>query len=148
MRYDPTLHAALQPALPAAGHNRAVHDSLPLGAFGLIAGAAGAMMLAYWLTFAAHAEAAFMVAISIVYVLMYAGTPWLMARIGGNMLRQRHGGRAAPALGDFLDGVMDTATGPIGGRAALVQVAIIPVGLAVATIGICIVVATMRAAAG
>jgi hypothetical protein len=149
MRYEADLHTALQPlpghaALPAAGHNIPVFDSLPRGAFGIIAGAAGAKMLAYWLTFGARAEAAFMVAISTVYVIMYVGTPYVMARIGEQMLRDRHGGKQAPTLRDFLAGRMDTWTGPLNGWAALIQVTLIPVGLMFATIGICLAVYAAR----
>lgn len=140
MRYDASLKDAIQVAPHGHGHNRAVYDSLPYAAFSIPAGAAGAMMLAYWLTFGAHAHAAFMVAISTVYVVMYIGTPYVMARIGEKMLRERHGGRAAPSLRDFLDGAIATWTGPMSGWSAMIQVTLIPVGLAFATIGICIVI--------
>jgi hypothetical protein len=127
-------------------HNRApaLHDSLPRAAFGITAGAYGLMMLAYWLTFGAHAEAAFMVAISTVYVIMYLGVPWVLARIGETMLRARHGGRAAPDLRRFLAGAIDTWAGPMSGWSAMVQVTLIPVGLAFATIGICLAIVAAR----
>lgn len=149
MRYEANLRTTLQPltpagALPVTGHNTPAFDSLPRGAFGIITGAAGAMMLAYWLTFGAQAEAAFNVAISTVYVIMYVGTPYVMARIGEPMLRARHGGNPAPTLRDFVAGRMDTWTGPLSGWAALIQVTLIPVGLMFATIGICLAVVAAR----
>lgn len=154
MRYEANLRTTLQPlnpqivtdhaALHTAGHNIPAFDSLPRGAFGIIAGAAGAMMLAYWLTFGAQAEAAFNVAISTVYVIMFVGTPYVLARIGEQMLRDRHGGNPAPSLRDFVAGRMETWTGPLSGWAALIQVTLIPVGLMVATIGICLAVVAAR----
>jgi hypothetical protein len=152
MRYDASLKenlealpaTALQTALAPQGHNTPTYDSLPYAAFGIPAGAAGAMMLAYWFTFGAYAEAAFMVAISTVYVLMFVGTPYVMARLGEQMLRDRHGGHAAPNLRDFLDGAIATWTGPMSGWSAMIQVTLIPVGLAFATIGICLAITFAR----
>lgn len=149
MRYEANLRETLQPLptaapLPAAGHNAPVYDTLPYAAFGIPVGAAGAMMLAYWLTFGAYAHAAFMVAISTVYVAMYIGTPYVMARLGETLLRERHGGRAAPTLREFLGGTIATWTGPMSGWSAMIQVTLIPVGLAFATIGICLAVSAAR----
>lgn len=149
MRYEANLktelNGGLQPAtLAQLGHNTPVYDSLPYAAFGIPVGAAGAIMLAYWLTFGAYAHAAFMVAISTVYVVMYIGTPYVMARLGETMLRERHGGRQAPSLREFLDGAIATWTGPMSGWSAMIQVTLIPVGLAFATIGICLAVIAAR----
>jgi hypothetical protein len=151
MRHDPALRQTLQMAalhttglLPPHRHNAPVYDNLPLAAYGIVAAAGGASMLAYWLTFMAQSEAAFMVVISTVYLVMYAGTPVVLARLGSGLLRARHGGQAAPSLADFLRGRMDTWTGSITGAAALVQVTLIPLGLAVATIGICVAVILAR----
>ncbi|WP_430396921.1 hypothetical protein [Ferrovibrio sp.] len=146
MRHDPALRQTLQVAemLPPRRHNAPVYDNLPLAAYGIVAAAGGASMLAYWLTFMAQSEAAFMVVISTVYLVMYAGTPVVLARLGSGLLRARHGGQAAPSLADFLRGRMDTWTGSITGAAALVQVTLIPLGLAVATIGICVAVILAR----
>ncbi len=146
MRHDPALRQTLQAAalLPMRQHNIPVYDNLPLAAYGIIAAAGGASMLAYWLTFMAQSEAAFMVAISTVYLVMYAGTPVVLARLGSGLLRARHGGQAAPALADFLRGRMETWTGSISGAAALVQVTLIPLGLAFATMGICVAVILAR----
>ncbi len=147
MRYEANLKTQLQPldglAAPQ-GHNRPVYDSLPTAAFAIPVGATGAMMLAYWLTFGAYAEAAFMVAISTVYVVMYIGTPYAMAQLGEKLLRERHGGQAAPSLRDFLNGSIATWTGPMSGWSAMIQVTLIPVGLAFATIGICLAVIAAR----
>lgn len=144
MRYDASLKDAIQVAPHGHGHNRVVYDTLPYAAFSIPVGASGAMMLAYWLTFGAYAHAAFMVAISTVYVVMYIGTPYVMARIGEKMLRDRHGGHAAPSLRDFLDGAIATWTGPMSGWSAMIQVTLIPVGLAFATIGICLAITFAR----
>ena len=152
MRYDAQLRTAasegglqVRPAAAAPhGHNVAVYDTLPYAAFGIPVGAAGAMLLAYWLTFGAYAHANFMVAISTVYFVMCIGTPYVMARIGEKMLRERHGSRAAPTLRDFLDGVIATRTGPMSGWSAMIQVTLIPIGLACTTIGICLAIVAAR----
>jgi hypothetical protein len=152
MRYEASLKqnlehlpaATLQTGLAPHGHNTPTYDSLPYAAFSIPVGASGAMMLAYWLTFGAYAHAAFMVAISTVYVVMYIGTPYVMARIGEKMLRERHGGQAAPSLREFLDGAIATWTGPMSGWSAMIQVTLIPVGLAFATIGICLAITFAR----
>lgn len=140
---DMSLHAGI---LPHRLHNRApqLHDSLPRAAFGITAGAYGLMLLVYWLTFGAEAEGALMVAVSTVYVIMFFGVPWVLARLGEAMLRQRHGGHAAPKLDDFLQTGIQTWAGPMSGWSALIQVTLIPVGLAFATLGICIAVAMAR----
>lgn len=144
MRHDLALHQAEPAALAATGHNLQSFDTLPRAAFGIAAGAAGAMMLVYWLVFGAQAEAALNVAVSTVYVLMFIGTPWVMARLGEQFLRDRHGGNAAPSLRTFLAGRMETWTGTISGWGALVQVTLIPVGLACATLGIGLAIVNAR----
>ena len=133
-------------ALPLRLHNQPARsfDTLPRSLFGITAAAYGFIMLSYWLTFGAHAQAALMVAVSTAYVAMVLGIPWTMARLGETMLRERHGGRAAPGLSDFLSGTIATRTGPMSGWSAAVQVALIPIGLAFATLGICIIIALSR----
>ncbi len=143
MKHDPALHAA---ALPSRLHNQPVaeFDTLPRSLYGISAAAYGFIMLAYWLTFGAEAESGLMVAVSTAYVAMVAGIPWTMARLGESLLRQRHGGRPAPRLGDFLSSSISTFTGPMTGWSAAVQVALIPVGLAAATLAICVIIALNR----
>ena len=152
MRYEaPARTAVLEGGLqarPAAlarfGHNVPLYDTLPYAAFGIPVGSAGTILLAYWLTFGAYGHAAFMVAISTVYFAVIIGTPWVMARLGEPMLRKRHGGHAAPALHDFLRGEIATRTGPMSGWSAMIQVTLIPVGLACTTIGICLAIVAAR----
>jgi hypothetical protein len=144
MRHDTALHEATAEAGHGPGHNARHFDSLPDAAHGITAGAFGGMMLVYWLVFGAHAEAALSVAVSTVYVVMFFGTPWMLARLGESLLRQRHGGNAAPSLRDFLGGWLDTWTGPMSGWSALIQVTLIPVGLALATLGIGLAIIAAR----
>ena len=133
-------------ALPLRLHNQPSQsfDTLPRSLFGITAASYGFIMLAHWMTFGAHAETALMVAVSSAYVAMVFGIPWTMARLGEKMLRERHGGRPAPGLSDFLHGTIVTRTGPMSGWSAAVQVALIPVGLAFATLAICIIIALSR----
>ena len=140
------LHGVAAAGLPHRLHNQPElsYDTLPRGLYGVAAASYGFIMLVHWMTFGAHAETALMVAVSTAYVAMVFGIPWTMARLGEKMLRQRHGGRPAPSLSDFLSGTIATRTGPMSGWSAAVQVALIPIGLACATLVICIIIALNR----
>lgn len=146
MKHDRDLHGIATAGLPHRLHNQPEHsyDTLPRGLYGITAASYGFIMLAYWLTFGAEAESGLMVAVSTAYVLMFGGVPFVMARLGEKMMRERHGGRQAPSLSDFLGGSIATFTGPMSGWSAAVQVALIPVGLAFATLAICIIIAIYR----
>ncbi|MDJ1158996.1 hypothetical protein QNA08_12195 [Chelatococcus sp. SYSU_G07232] len=107
----------------------------------------GAVVLAFawllgvcWLTFRNDAQSAMAVVISIVYILMYFGTPALMARLGrrGEDAPRRRG------LAVFLDGRVDTGGGWLTGREALAQIVMIPAALALAATAICLVVLFTR----
>ena len=146
MKHDGDLHGIAAAGLPHRLHNQPEHryDTLPRGLYGVVAASYGFIMLAYWLTFGAEAESGLMVAVSTVYVGMAFGVFWTMAQLGEKLLRERHGGRKVPSLSDFLSGTIATRTGPMSGWSAAVQVALIPVGLAVATLAICIIIALNR----
>ncbi|HEX6958733.1 MAG TPA: hypothetical protein VF194_12170 [Ferrovibrio sp.] len=141
MKHETDLHS--QNAAPVLLANDR-YDSLPVGVFGLMAAAYAMMMLIYWLTFRSHTESAMMVAISAFFVAVFFGTPWLMARQGEALTRKRHGGQAAPRLSDFLSGEIATWTGPMSGWSAVIQVLLIPVGLAFGVLGICLAIVAAR----
>ncbi len=115
-----------------------VTDRLHPGVLKIMAGCFIVMMLAFWAVFRNSSEAAFMVVISAVYLAMYLGTPLVMLRVNQHHTPEAEHGSFA----DFLDHRMETATGTITGREVVLQACSIPVALALATIGICVVIAT------
>src|SRR5688572_22767670 len=151
MLYDTNVSINLESETPLArataprlGHNAPVHASLPHAAFGIMGAAFGATVVAYTLTFGSTAEGAIAMAVCAFYLIMYLGTPYILARIGGPELRIRHGGEAAPALRHFLRGAIETAAGRTSGWSALTQVTLVPVGMALASIGMCVAVVAAR----
>jgi hypothetical protein len=65
-------------------------------------------------------EALFAIIVSGLYVLVYCGVPWLFLRVEADPARR-------PTLSAFFHRGIDTATGHLSGRAALVQMLIVPV---------------------
>lgn len=116
---------------------------LHAGVFVLMLLAWAWMLAAFWFTFGSQLEGGFMVAISTVYVLMYFGVPAVMiktARKHSPHLPDRR------SFGDFLRGYVQTATGRMEGREALVQILLVPVGLALCISGIAVAVISARSA--
>lgn len=93
------------------------------------------MFLVIAVTFASDAQASFMVVISAVYTVMYFGTPIVMTRIGGIPFFD------GTRWSDYLDSTIDTYTGPLTGRQIWQQICMIPGALALATTGICLIIA-------
>lgn len=92
------------------------------GVFMIIAYAA--LMGAFALTIHG-ARASFAIVIAAFYVMMFFGIPAVFLGTEGDRTRR-------PDLVQFLDRGIDTATGPISGGGALVQMLIVPVLLAFA----------------
>jgi hypothetical protein len=135
-----------RPAWRASGRH---FDKLPAGAYLLIVGGYAAMMLAFAILFVTGLESGLAVLTGIMIMAICFGLPRIVGGIGS---RRHHDpfGRLAewrvprrPRLREFLDGEMDTGSGPLGGWSALIHVGMLPVGLACAAIGIGIVFATM-----
>ena len=124
----------------APGHNRPPFQSVPAGVYGLCLAAYAALFLTYWLVFGAHAEAAFMVAVSTVLLTAYVAVPAALWRVTPGWRRPPREG----SFGDFMAGELDTFTGPISGPAALAQIVAIPLGLAGATMAIGCIIAFTR----
>ncbi len=118
-------------------------DQLHPGVLAIMLGCFIVMMIAFWLTFRASTEAMFSVVVSGFYLAMYAGTPWVMRRV-----RETNSGvedaseRKDPGtFGGFLAGRMETATGSLTGWEVVAQACSIPIGVMLATVGICFVIA-------
>ena len=107
-------------------HNLPVATTLPAAVPAIaFAGYAG-ILFAFWLSFAGNVEAALAIAVSTAYAAMYFGVPYLMARMA-----EKHGDSPhRQSLPTFIDGEFETITGRIGGWAAVVQIVLVPVGLA------------------
>ncbi|MFC3675747.1 hypothetical protein [Ferrovibrio xuzhouensis] len=124
-------------------------DKLPGSAYLLITGGYAVMMLSFAILFVTGLESGLSVLTGMLIMAMCFGIPRIVTLIGS---RHHHDpfGRLAEwrvprrtAMRDFLDGEMDTASGPLSGWSALIHVGMLPVGLACAAIGIGIVFASM-----
>ncbi|MGL5137491.1 MAG: hypothetical protein ACRC7G_06960 [Beijerinckiaceae bacterium] len=114
-------------------------DQLHPGVYLLFVGGFVWIFGLFWLTFQHHTEAAFAVAVSIVYTIMYFGVPYVCYRMA-----QSHADKTprksveASRFGAFLRGDMITHTGRIRGWEAAMQVLSIPFALALGATGICL----------
>ncbi|WP_421854902.1 hypothetical protein [Novosphingobium sp.] len=97
----------------------------------MILGSYGAIMAAFLALFMRSADAAMMVVISTGYVVMYLTVPSLFLKT------ESRSGRLSMAK--FMADGIETWTGHVGGRAALVQILSIPLTIACAVTAIGIV---------
>ncbi|WP_026987270.1 hypothetical protein [Fodinicurvata fenggangensis] len=96
------------------------------------------LVAAFWSAFAGDLQSAWMVTISTAFFGMYFGLSAILLGL------QRDREPVHKSFLAYLKGRMDTFTGAVSGRGALVQVAIIPVSLALAGTGMAIVLAWVR----
>jgi hypothetical protein len=118
--------------LPDRSHNLPVATVLPVAAPAIaVAGYIG-ILASFWLSFAGDTSAALSISVSTFYGAVFFGIPYFMLRTAA-----KHGASTErPTLAEFVRGNFDTIYGRIGGGAALVQVAIVPVGLAFGSLAI------------
>lgn len=118
-------------------------DHLHPGVPAIMVGCFAIMMIAFWLTFRASTEAMFAVVVSGFYLAMYVGTPWVMRRVreANSDVEDRAEQKDPGSFGDFLAGRMETATGSLTGWEVVAQACSIPIGVMLATVGICFVIA-------
>jgi hypothetical protein len=109
-RAAPRFGEAAAPDVPAA-----------LGAM-MVAAYAG-IMAAFVLLYTANRMATMMVAISIVYTTVYLAVPAIFFRVEPTR-------RPRVTIAEFLDRGLDTWTGHIGGREAMIQILTIPAAIA------------------
>ncbi len=105
------------------------NQSLHAGVFKTLAIINAAILGVFGWTFRGDGEALFMVVISAIYLAAYIGTPLIMNR-AANI-----DGHQSKSYYQFLREPFETWTGTISGRAALVQVIIIPSAILIAVIG-------------
>ena len=75
-----------------------------------------------------------MVAISAVYLVAYMGTPYILMRAGKEKQKD------AQSFGRFLSEPFETWTETITGRGAMIQILMVPTAIAIAVLGMCIII--------
>jgi type IV secretory pathway VirB2 component (pilin) len=109
------------------------------GAVALLVGFYGAMVALMWLTFARTGEGAlFMLIVTLVFAA-FAAVPLLTLRLG-----RREAAAKPVSFREYLGQSIDTLTGPLSGRAALVQIIVVPVLLTLCLVGIAVALALAR----
>jgi type IV secretory pathway VirB2 component (pilin) len=99
----------------------------------------GAMVALMWLTFARTGEGAlFMLIVTLVFAA-FAAVPLLTLRLG-----RREAAAKPVSFREYLGQSIDTLTGPLSGRAALVQIIVVPVLLTLCLVGIAVALALAR----
>lgn len=131
-RERPNLRLATTTETPqsAPRPNTAVHSYV----FKILAGLNAFVLLSFWATFQGDKEALFMVAISAVYLVAYMGTPYILMRAGKEKQKD------AQSFGRFLSEPFETWTETITGRGAMIQILMVPTAIAIAVLGMCIII--------
>jgi len=122
--------------VPTPPTNEAAAHEIPAAVGWMIVGAYAGIMSLFILTFARSAEPAMVTVISALYALIYLAVPAIFLRVEG-----RSGHTTLPG---FLNSGLQTNTGHVTGREAIVQIMTIPLAIAVAVGGICVIVAFSR----
>jgi len=107
------------PYSPRQAPAPAVPD-MPAAVGKLIVGLYAAIIAAFALTMAKGGQASFMIAISALYVTIFLAVPRIFLAVEAD-------GSPRPSWREFLLRGMATQTGHLSGRAALVQILIVPV---------------------
>ncbi|MEM9494765.1 MAG: hypothetical protein AAGA09_02085 [Pseudomonadota bacterium] len=139
--FEAELEAAAAPPKPhlrlvdaPAPYNSTMHK----GVFQAFALVNAAILGVFWITFSGDAGAAFMVAISAVYLAAYLATPYALSRI-------RHFDQPTDeSFSGFLDKPFATWTGAIKGCEALLQILLIPGAILITVTGIAIIIQLVR----
>ena len=85
------------------------------------------IMLASWLAFAGDMDAALALGIAVVLAIVFFGLPIIIRHVAIAFSHNK-----PRTTGDFLSAPVDTATGPLPGSSAWLQVLLIPLALALA----------------
>jgi hypothetical protein len=126
--------AAAAATSPSRRRSREVRPGVLGLALGL--GSYAAMVALMWLTFARSGEGEFVMLIATLIFASFITVPLIVLHLA----RRESGDEAAP-LREYLGRTMDTLTGPLGSRAALVQIIVVPALLTLCLVGIAIALA-------
>jgi hypothetical protein len=85
------------------------------------------MLLAAWIAFSRDGETDLNIVVGIFLFTVFAALPWLIYLTASHHKRAK-----SENVAHFLSTEVDTATGPLPGAAAWIQIAIIPAALALA----------------
>jgi hypothetical protein len=138
-------HAAAEPALrltttlddrPAEAEPRSSYGALPGAEFPTfvyvsVLAAFAWIMIASWLAFAQDMDAALSLGIAIVLGIVFFALPIIIRHVVTTFTHAKRDA-AGDLSGDFLTKPVDTATGPLPGASAWLQVLLIPLTLALA----------------
>lgn len=108
---------------------------LHMAVYGVMVASFLIMMLAYFIMFWTVPEAVFMVTISAGFLCIYVCLPMVMLRF--EFSKQQ-------SLGAFIQQPFMISTGRISGGDAWLQICLIPLMLALAAIGLCLVIFILR----
>lgn len=100
---------------------------LPVAVYRTVLAAYVWMMLAAWIAFGAHATADINLGIATVVMVVFTAIPCLIY-----VTATHHKSAGQESTQHFVSSQLDTATGWLSGREAWLQIAIIPLALAVA----------------
>ena len=120
---------------PLANWPRELAPGLHPQVLAMFIGAYAAMLLVLWLFFGTDVNAAIALGVCTVYFGMYFGVPLAMLRLAGKTQQPASG-----SLGRFLDGDLDTYTGPVSGWGVIAQLMTIPVGLTAAFVAFGVII--------
>lgn len=118
-----------------------VFSDIHYGVYVLVLSAWGWVIGAFWFAFGSDRHSAFMVGISTIYFLIFFSVPLILARTGRKFISAKPNSQSFKS---FLRSRVDTATCEMSGREAAVQIALVPVCLALCTTGIAIAVIFAR----
>jgi type IV secretory pathway VirB2 component (pilin) len=129
--------SAASPAAPSRRRSRAVRPEVLV--LGLALGSYAAMVALMWFDFARTRQGDFVMLIATLVFATFVIVPLILLR-----LARRDTAGAPTPLREYLERTTDTLTGPLGSRAALVQIMVVPALLMVCLVGISIALALAR----
>jgi hypothetical protein len=121
---------AAAPEAPRSGYGSVPGAELPTFVYVSVLIAFAWVMLASWLAFASDADTQLALGIAIVLGIVFFALPIIVHHVA--LAHSRPERRERETMRDFLSAPVETATGPLRGASAWLQVLIIPLALALA----------------
>jgi hypothetical protein len=112
---------------PRSSYGTVPGDEFPAFVYVSVLVAFAWIMLASWLAFAADMDTALSLGFAVVLGIVLFALPIIIREVAAANASKEH-----ETAGDFLSAPVDTATGPLRGSSAWLQVLIIPLSLALA----------------
>ena len=121
------------PAPIAPKMGEAAAADLPKAVGWMIVASYASILVAFGAVFLGQGDVLFNLGVCAANLAMYLGVPWVFLKVEPK-------GAKRPDLADFLERGLSTWTGHVGGASALAQILTIPVAVAIAALGIGIIV--------